>query len=186
MRTARARLFRDWPLFSSWPVVRRSSGSLIQSNVNSVRSSRPNYQFGQMGKLTILNRVRQQPTGQFSGRACAKRAKPKPILQFRSMTPTVLFRNEIVVDGFRQNINLLTNKRDKSSRRSFGGVQRTTGVTLVAQHNRIAEAVVVTTAALDHCNVYIEQCVVAHQLTLIGKRVEQRGEFRRRDNGAGR
>jgi hypothetical protein len=38
----RARLLRDSPLLSSRPVVRRSSGSLTQSSVNSVRSSRPN------------------------------------------------------------------------------------------------------------------------------------------------
>src|SRR5262245_46447524 len=42
MKTARARLLRDSPLLSSWPVVRRSSGSSSQSSVNSVRSSRPN------------------------------------------------------------------------------------------------------------------------------------------------
>jgi hypothetical protein len=33
---------RDSPLLSSSPVVRRSVGSLIQSSVNRVRSSRPN------------------------------------------------------------------------------------------------------------------------------------------------
>ena len=41
MKTARARLLRASPLLSSWPVVRRSSGSSIQSRVNRVRSSRP-------------------------------------------------------------------------------------------------------------------------------------------------
>jgi hypothetical protein len=106
-----------------------------------------------MGKLIILNRVRQQPTGQFGSRACAKRAKSKSVLQFSGVTPAVLFRSEIVVYGFRQNINLPGNKRDESSRRSFRGMQRTTGITQVAEHKRMAEAVVVSTAALDHCDI---------------------------------
>src|SRR5271166_5515738 len=38
MNTARARLLRASPLLSSWPVVRRTSGSSIQSRVNRVRS----------------------------------------------------------------------------------------------------------------------------------------------------
>ena len=42
MKTARARLLRDFALVELLAGLRRSSGSSIQSSVNSVRSSRPN------------------------------------------------------------------------------------------------------------------------------------------------
>ena len=108
-----------------------------------------------MGKLIILNCVRQQPTGQLSGRTRAKRAEPKSLLQFRRMTSAVLLGGEIVIDGFRRNISLLGDKRDESSRGLFRSVQRTTGITQVTKHKPIAEAVVIAAAALDHRDVHI-------------------------------
>jgi hypothetical protein len=57
-------------------------------------------QLGQMSQPVILNRVRQQPAGQFVGRALAKGAEPEPVLQFGSMTSAVLLRGETVVNGF--------------------------------------------------------------------------------------
>lgn len=46
----------------------------------------------------------------------------------------------------------------------------------VAEHERIAETVLIATAAPDHGEVRRGQCAMAHQLALIGWRVEQRGE----------
>jgi|GEM_PF-6176904 len=57
-------------------------------------------QLGQMRQPVILNRVRQQPGGQFAGRALAKGAEPEPVLQFGSVTSAVLLRDETVVNGF--------------------------------------------------------------------------------------
>jgi hypothetical protein len=133
------------------------------------------HQLGQMGKSIILNRVRQQPGGQLSGRARAKGTEPKSVLQFRRMTPAVLLRGEIVINGFRRtSVCSATNET-----RAAGGrcAQGTTGVTQVAKHKRVAEAVMIATAASDHRDIRIGKRVVAHQFTLIGERIEQRGEL---------
>ena len=77
----------------------------------------------------------------------------------------------------RKNIDLFGDERQQRGRGPFAGAQRTARVTQVAKHQRIAEAVVIATAAPDHREVSIGQRVVAHQLTLIGRRIEQRGEL---------
>src|ERR1700689_1119472 len=83
------------------------------------------HQFGQMGKPVVLDCLWQQPTGQLSGRALSKRAEPKPVLQFRCMTPAVLLRRQIVINGRWRNIYPLGDKRNESSRGSFSGAQGT-------------------------------------------------------------
>jgi hypothetical protein len=47
----------------------------------------------------------------------------------------------------------------------------------VAKHKRIAETVLIATAAPDHGEVRGGQCVMAHQLALVGWRIKQRGEL---------
>ena len=89
------------------------------------------------------------------------------------MTPTSLFGREIVVDDFGMNIDLIGNKRDKSCRWPLLGVQGAARMTQVAKHERVTETVVTTAATLDHREIRIRQCVMAHQFTLIGKRIEQ-------------
>ena len=93
------------------------------------------------------------------------------------MTSAVLLRGKIVIEGFWRNIDLLGDKGDENRRWTFVDAQRAAGVTQVAKHQRITEAAMVTTAAPDHRDICIGQRVVAHQLTLIRGRTEQRGDL---------
>src|SRR5205823_6940927 len=65
---------------------------------------------GQKSQPVTLNRMRQQRAGQLAGRAPAEGAKAEPVLQFCSMTPAVLARDQIVVDGLWPNICSATNE----------------------------------------------------------------------------
>lgn len=135
-------------------------------------------QFRQIGQPVILNCMRQQPTRQLCGGPRAERAKTKPILKLYSVTPTSLFRCEIVVEDFGMNIDLIRNKRDNSCRWPLLGVQGAARMTQVAKHERVAEAAVITTATPDHRDIRIGQCVMAHQFTLLRKRIEQCADLR--------
>jgi len=130
-----------------------------------------------MNEAIVLDRARQQPDGQFGRRARAEGPQSKPVLQFRSVAPTVLLRAQIIVEGFRLNLDLLGNKRDKSSRRSFTDAQGTPGIAEVAKHQRVAESAVIAPAPPDQGDIRLGQCVVAQQLTLIRKRIKQRGNL---------
>ena len=65
------------------------------------------------------------------------------------MPPTVLLGDEIIIDGFRPDIDLLSNKRDQRSRRPFTDAQGTPGIAEVAKHQRVAEAAVIASTAPD-------------------------------------
>jgi hypothetical protein len=54
--------------------------------------------------------MRQQRAGQLAGWAPAEGAKAQPILQFCSMTPAVLARDQVVDDGLWPNIDLFGDK----------------------------------------------------------------------------
>jgi hypothetical protein len=110
-------------------------------------------QLGQVSQPVILNRVRQQPAGQFGGRTPAEGAKPEPVLQFCGMTPTVLLGAEIVVYGFWPNIDLPGDKRDQRRRRSLADTQRPPRMAEVAKHQRVAEAAVIAPAPPDYCDI---------------------------------
>jgi hypothetical protein len=86
--------------------------------------------------------------------------------------PTVLLEDEIIIDGFRPDIDLLGNKRDQRRRRPFTDAQGTPGIAEVAKHQRVAEAAVIASTAPDRGDVRLGQGIVAHQLTWICKWIE--------------
>ena len=129
-------------------------------------------QLGQIRQPVILNRARQQPASQLGGRARAEGTEPKSVLQFRSVPPTVLLEDEIIIDGFRPDIDLLSNKRDQRSRRPFTDAQGTPGIAEVAKHQRVAEAAVIASTAPDRGDIRLGQGIVAYQLTWICKWIE--------------
>jgi hypothetical protein len=51
-----------------------------------------------MHKPVVLDRVRQQPTGQIRGRTRPEGTKPEAVLQFGHMALSVPLRGEIVLD----------------------------------------------------------------------------------------
>jgi hypothetical protein len=63
--------------------------------------------------------MRQQRADQLAGRAPAEGAKVEPVLQFCSMTPAVLARDQVVVDGLWPNIDLFGDEGDQRGRRSL-------------------------------------------------------------------
>ena len=77
----------------------------------------------------------------------------------------------------RKNVDLLGDERQQRGRRSLAGAQRTAGIAQVAKHQRVTEAVVIAAAAPNRGEVRVGQRVVADQLTLIRRRIEQRGDL---------
>jgi len=69
------------------------------------------------------------------------------------MTAPVLLRGAIVADSPRKDVDLLGNKRNEPGRRSLVGPQRTAGMAQVAEHQGVAETVVITAVAPDQRDV---------------------------------
>ena len=72
------------------------------------------HQYGQIGEAVVLDRLRQQPVDQFSGRTGAERPEPKLLLALDLLTLAAPLGREIVVDRVRQNLYLL---RDEGQQR---------------------------------------------------------------------
>jgi hypothetical protein len=81
-------------------------------------------------------------------------------------------RGQILVDGVRKNPDLVSDECKQVGWRSLAGAQRTTGEAQVAEHERMAEAVVIAAAAPDHDEVSRGQREMTHQLTLLRRRIE--------------
>ena len=64
-----------------------------------------------------------------------------------------------------------------TGRGSLTRFQRTAGITQIAQHQGVAEAVVVAAVTPNRREIVGGQRVVAHQFTAIGRRIEQRGDL---------
>jgi len=119
------------------------------------------HQHGQVGEPIVLDRLRQQPVDQLSGRTGAKRPKPKLLLALDRLTLAAPLGGEVVADPagcsrirrVRQNLHLLRDEGQQRRRWPLAGAQRTAGKTQVAEHERVAEAVVVAAAAPDCCEV---------------------------------
>jgi hypothetical protein len=130
-----------------------------------------------MSKPIVLNRVRQQPAGQFVRGTRAEGTEPQPVLHFGYMALSVALCGEIVVNGFRKDIDLLCDEREKRPWRSLARLQRAAGVTEITEHEGLAETVMIATTAPDHRHIRGGQRVMAHQLTLLCRRVEQRRDL---------
>lgn len=131
-----------------------------------------------MQEPVILDGVGQQPRRQLGTRARAEGTEAQPLLQLCGMTPTILLRCQILLNGFGQDIDLVGDKRDQGGGRSLVGSQRPAGMTQVAQHDSVAEAAMVAAAAADDRDVAIGQCVVTDQLALVGRWIIERGDLR--------
>src|SRR5271166_3822985 len=135
------------------------------------------YQPGQMNKPFVLDGARQQPRRQCRGGAWPKRTQPQPILQLGGMAPAVPLGSQILVDGFWKNVELFSDECDERFRWSLAGLQRATGIAQVAQHERMTEAVVIATTTPDRRDVGVRKCVVAHELSLVDRWIEQRHDL---------
>ncbi len=109
----------------------------------------------QMAKPFVLNGLRQQPCRQLGGGTGPERTKLQSVLQLGGMTSAVPLGDQIFVDRLRKNTDLIGDKREERSRRSLTGAQRTAGITQVAKHQSMTEAVVIATAAPDRREVSV-------------------------------
>ncbi len=132
---------------------------------------------GEMGEPVVLDRMRQQPAGQIGGRPRPEGTKPETVLQFGRMAPAILLRSQIADSGVGKNVDLRGDKTDESGRRPFVGAKGTAGVPQVAEHEGVTEAAVIAATAPDQRDVTGGSRVVAHQVSLIHRRIEQRGDL---------
>ena len=107
------------------------------------------HQLGQIGEPIILNGFGQKGACQFGCGTFAERTKPELLLAFDGMTLAVPLRREILVQRVRKNPDLLGDECEQGRRRSLAGAQRSAGVAQVAEHESVAEAVVISAAAPD-------------------------------------
>ncbi len=130
-------------------------------------------QAGEEGQPVVLDRLRQQGAHQFRRRAPAEGLHPKLVLALDRLTLPGPLRGQVVADRAWEDFDLLGDEPEQCCRRAFAGAQRAAREPQVAEHQRMAEAVVVAAAAPDRGQVRSGQRVVAHQLALLGRRVEQ-------------
>ena len=115
--------------------------------------------------------------GQFRRGVFPEGAEPKPVLQFGGMPAAVLLGGEVVIDGPRPHIDLVGDERDQGRRRPLIRPQRPSWMAQIAQHQRVAEAAVIASAAPSHREIRLGQRVIAHQLAPVRGRIEERGDL---------
>src|SRR4051812_11373446 len=135
--------------------------------------ARLHHLLGQIGELIVLDRLRQESICQFGGGASPKGAKAKSLLALDGLALTGPLRSQILIDGVRKNPDLVSDEREQDGRRSLAGAQRTTGEAQVAEHECMAEAVVIAAAAPDRGEISSGQREMTHQLTLLRRWVKQ-------------
>jgi len=132
------------------------------------------HQPSEMSKPIVLNRMRQQPAGQFGSGTRAEGIQSEPILQVGGMTLSIALSGKVVVKGIRKNIDLLCDEREQRSWRSLARLQRTARITEITEHECLSELIMIATRAPDHREIRGGQRVMTHHLTLLGGRIEQR------------
>jgi hypothetical protein len=106
-------------------------------------------QLRQMNQPVIFDCMRKKPTRQLSGRHPSVGAEPKSLLKLRRMAPPILVEAQILVQGFGQDINLLSHERHQGGWRALAGSNWPPGVAQVTEHQGKPEPVVVAAAAPD-------------------------------------
>jgi hypothetical protein len=130
------------------------------------------HQSGQEGKPVVLDRLRQQHVYQLSRSAFPEGAQPELLLALDRASLPVSLGSEIFVDAVRKNIDLRRDEGQRGRRRTLASTQCAPRETQVAEHQRIAEAVVVAAAATDRGKISFGQRVVAYKLTLFRRWLE--------------
>lgn len=132
----------------------------------------------QEGEPIVLDRLREQRLCHLSGSKPAERAQPELLLALDRVALPVPLRREIFVDAVRKNLDLICNEHQQRGRRSLADAQCAAREAQVAEHQRVTEPVVIAAAAPDRGKISIGQRVVADQLTLLRRRLEQLRELR--------
>jgi hypothetical protein len=106
-------------------------------------------QCDQMGEPIVFDRLRQQGICQFRGRPPAKRTQSELVLTLCSMPLTVPLRREISVNCLWKDTDLIGDEFKQRDRWPLAGAQCTARVAQVAEHEGMAETVVLTMGTSD-------------------------------------
>lgn len=109
----------------------------------------------QVDETVVFDRLRQQDLGQFCRRSPAERMQAELTLTFDGMMLAVPLRRKVCVDHLREDLDLLSDECKQCSRRAFASPQGSAGVAQVAEHESVAEAIVIAAGAPDCCKVRI-------------------------------
>ncbi len=140
---------------------------------DAARAARLHHRSRQEGEPIVLDRLREQRLCHLSGSKPAERAQPELLLALDRVALPVPLRREIFVDAVRKNLDLICNEHQQRGRRSLADAQCAAREAQVAEHQRVTEPVVIAAAAPDRGKISIGQRVVADQLTLLRRRLEQ-------------
>ncbi len=134
-------------------------------------------QTGQHGELVVLDGLREQRVQQLGEGATAKRAQAEVLLALHGMALPAPLGLDVFAYRTRHSADLLGHELHHGSGRALAGPQCAAGLAQVAEHQRVAEPVVVAAAALGCGQVLGRHGVMAHQLALLNGRVEQLREL---------
>jgi hypothetical protein len=102
----------------------------------------------------------------------AERTEPKLLLAFDGVALAIPLLGKVCVDRCWKNIDLFSNKRQQSGWWPLTNAHGATGISQVAAHEGVAEAVVITAAPVDRCQVGFRQSVMADQFALFCWRIK--------------
>jgi hypothetical protein len=139
---------------------------------NTAFAATPHDQFGQVNEPIILDCLRQKRVGQNRHSMFAERTEPQLLLTFKGVAPAGPFLGEVCVDRCWKNIDLFSNKCQQNRWWPLINAHSATGMSQVAAHESIAEAIVITTAAVDCCHVGFRQSVMADQFALFRRGIK--------------
>ena len=125
------------------------------------------HQRSQIGEPIIFDGLRQKQLRQLGGGLFAERTKPELLLTLDGVTPAVPLGDEIFVDRSGRTPICSATKCEQRRRRPLTGAQSTAGIAQIAKHERIAEAVVIATAAQDRREISCRQREVTDQFALV-------------------
>ena len=107
------------------------------------------HQLGQGSQSIVLDGRCEENTCQLYDGAFAERAQPKALLALDGVALAAPLGTASIVGRVGRDVDLLGNEVQHIRGRALAGAQRTAGVTQVAKHQRVTEAVVIATAASD-------------------------------------
>jgi hypothetical protein len=102
-----------------------------------------------MGEPIVFDRLRQQGICQFRRRPPAERTQSELVLTLYGMPLAIPLRGEISVNCLWQDTDLIGDEFKQRDRWPLGGAQCTARVAQVAEHEGVAETVMLTVGTSD-------------------------------------
>jgi len=126
-----------------------------------------------MEKPVIFYRLRQEGICQFRRRALAKETQTKLLLALDRMALAVPICGKVSIYRIWEYLDLISNEFEEGDRRSFSNTQSPAGITQIATHQSVTQAILVPMTAPNGDQVSFGQGIMTNQFTLFGRRVKQ-------------